>query len=590
MSRQQIRSFKYEDSLNNDLARMLLLWEIIHLVFIEIKHILTQTIPLLEHLHQSHIHPSLHYHKYIKSSRYNDYKKIHDLNNNDGSIIEEYEKYRVNYIYDSIYNIVYDKNGKIIDRVYNGMKLEDVIYNDDYVYNQNDRIKSLFGLYINEKILTSIYDDYLDIETSKSKLDCISRFPHSKSVKKISKRYQLRRIVGPLEYLMVEAHKLIDMDDNGYIFGWDWIFKDDFDITPYFRRINIDPVTSYTIPQLVNLKKYLGILPELMFCPTKDKEIKSVVFSDFESYDDFKIRIYGKGEEFMIIVPQVTESEIIEDLQQEFNTGIDHNNDGLVFGKDFILLNAPPELMTLVPPFMPNIILSWNAFKLKEYYYPKDSPREDGYYIDLLNQELVYKIDKDGNDEIYGIDFHIIDDLKGLDECIPGTPGTPITWNQYLDTIRPYICTSYEDMEEFTVKLSVEFYSQEDLDNNDLIYGIDFLISDYDDAKTDCLWQIETDRACTITRDIPKLTQIRNKYGFSTQMVVDYTQVEFDSYWNNISGTIVPEMQDCTVQNSDGFIIQNGQIVSYCVPIFKNKKKMYPMFIPIISWCDYLEL
>jgi hypothetical protein len=443
-------------------------------------------------------------------------------------------------------------------------------------------------LAILSQIWKTIHTTILEIESILNKMVKLSEHMHQEDSHtdmgsgKISKRYLLRRMVGPIEYLMLEAHKLTDMDDNGFIFGWDFIFKNDEDITPYFRRMHGSPITSHTNPMWVNLKKYLDLLPDLLFCPDKGKEIKDIFFNDFVLYEEKE----SERGEFMVI-PQITESEMVEDLQQEFNTGIDHNNDGLVFGKDFILLNAPPELMTLVPPFMPDIILSWNAFKLKDYYYSEDSPRDNNYYIDLLNQELVYKVDKDGNGDIYCVDFHITDNLEGLDKY---DTGTPMTWVQYLNTIRPYVCTSYEGMEEFTVKLSVEFYSQEDLDNNDSIYGIDFLISDYDDAKTDCLWQIETDRACTITRDIPKLTQIRNKYGFSTQMVVDYTQVEFDSYWNTISGVIEPELQDCTVQNSDGYIIQDGQIISYCTPIYKNKKKTYPMFIPIISWCDYLEL
>jgi len=394
--------------------------------------------------------------------------------------------------------------------------------------------------------------------------------------------YQLRKTVGSVEYLMAEAYSLIDMDDNGLIFGKDFIFENNKDTSPYFKGVNIDPIVDYH-PVKINLKKFTSLLPNIIFCPIEGKEVINITDKDFISIKEYLI----EGESMTI--PQVTEKEVIDNLIEEFNTGIDYNGDGLIFGKDFILLNAPSELMSLVPPFMPNIILSWNAFMMGENFRQVKPARNQQYYCDLLNQEYATQTDLDGNDLIYCQDFCISDDLDYLDPCDPYCVNK-ITWKQYFDGIRLKPDISYDNIEEFTVKLTTEFFNQEDIDNNDLIYGNGFLISDYDDAKTDCLWQVELYGSCTIIRDISKLTQIRNDYGFSPQMLVDYNQLEFDEYWKNINGITEPTLSDCQTQNKNGFVIQNGQIISCCIPIYKNKIKKYPMFIPILTWSDYLKL
>jgi hypothetical protein len=235
-------------------------------------------------------------------------------------------------------------------------------------------------------------------------------------------------------------------------------------------------------------------------------------------------------------------SRMIMDLIEEVLTGEDVDDDGLVYGRDFIILgdDTPAPLMSKYPILMPDIMMTWDAYLA--YGIDKFDGRLTGTdYLNLLRQEYDNKTDLDGDGLIYGYDFRFNPDHPGNPEntfdILPQTnvTGDYKSWKNYISGLPtvPMEVNGYM-MEELSVKLSSEQHLGKDVDGNGLIYGQHFIISDYDIYKSDCLWRLET------TLNLVKDPEVYNY--FSTNYLPrgikeEYTIEEWNEYWGLTGGT-----------------------------------------------------
>lgn len=213
-------------------------------------------------------------------------------------------------------------------------------------------------------------------------------------------------------------------------------------------------------------------------------------------------------------------------LLWELWNGLDKDFNGLVYGKDFIIdPNDPLKPFNLISsersaslfvgslPYgdkpVPNI-------KWKDYTkFPTNEPEEMSGRI-IKEAILGKKSDlvKDPNsfcaDRVYGIDY-IIDPndpnkpkyLIELEKYL-GNPDPPLKIS--FDYVKKY-CLEYDKLGKPSIKpkpktvectyictrLLGEWLKGYDLDNNDLVYGIDFMFSNLEPNKCICLKDIEYD-------------------------------------------------------------------------------------------------
>ena len=362
--------------------------------------------------------------------------------------------------------------------------------------------------------------------------------------------------INSLSYIFISENKSgYDLDNNDLVYGYD-----------------------FYIPDINSINKFLF-----------DHTYSSAVALSYESY----LKSVKKESIIMYNIPNILEPELINILNQEFNTGIDVDNDGYIYGKDIIIYDSPSNVIKDIP-YLPTTIISWNAFKIcYDNYLSKTKPRTIEYYLNLLKEEYLQNKDLDYNNLIYNIDFiideyYLFSQLNTIDineNCLK------MSLENYLNTLPFKIYDSTSDTDVVCVRLAHEFSNIENLidtDNNGFINCLDFIISDCDSRKSESLSSLEKNFLFSTYRD--NLSYIKQIFFTELNTInIDYTQEEFNQYWFSKSGVMDPELQD-SVQNEYGCKIVNNQIVSVCYPIWSKKTNRFPLFIPILSLYDYDNL
>jgi len=355
---------------------------------------------------------------------------------------------------------------------------------------------------------------------------------------------------------ILETKYNIDLDNNNLIYGVDFIIPEINENNEYLRIITSD------IPDIEQL--------------SLDSYLKS-------------IKIIPE-DKIMLDVPNILEPELIPILIQEFQTGIDVDGDGYIYGKDILIFDPPAPLSQYIPPFIPITIISWNAFK--QYYNifleSTNNSRDIEDYVQILNNECSSQTDLDFNGLIYNVNFIISDDKykpKTL-QCNENQSLSKISFLEYIETLPFNILKNNTDSGIICVRLAHEFSKREeliDIDNNGIINGIDFIVNDYDSNKFTSL--IDLEKSSMFSTNRSNLNYIKCKYFSNINIVPNYTQLEFNNYWTSISGMQDPILVN-DVQNDSGATIENNQIVSICCPVWVSKTGFLPAFIPILSLYD----
>lgn len=226
----------------------------------------------------------------------------------------------------------------------------------------------------------------------------------------------------------------------------------------------------------------------------------------------------------------------LERLIQEMSTEFDNDDNGEIYGRDFILdpndPNCPLSLKHVQTQFeirfgrfndkFKTFFQYFNHFKIKQRCTPvnaiqpliiqlllKENPNNpNSQYYDKTDTNLA---DKSKNNfcinDVYGQTFIInpVDKNKPkqlieFEKTVSINPDAKkISWAEYLDKCKPvsdpitvdensvsqcdYVCT----------RLVGEWLNSTDIDKNGLIYGTDFMFSNTDPYKCRCLREIESD-------------------------------------------------------------------------------------------------
>jgi len=325
--------------------------------------------------------------------------------------------------------------------------------------------------------------------------------------------------------LILEFFKGEDLDNNGLIYGEDFVIDDPnapLEITDLNDSNNL--VNADGTANLPGTDSDGTGGTDSGGDGTGETDTNQVI-----TWDDYLKTIDDTEEIIMECqISPFTKQELINELINEFDSRTDQNGDGLIYGKDFLIIgdSKPIELNPYVPLYLPGIIVTWISYvKSREYNQPYNISK----YETLLIDEFIQNKDLDGNGIVYGRDFIIID------QCIDNSPLMAIdtdpncqvfSLSQYDDTIKPYIENYVLDENIQAAKYNAEYLDKVDVDGNGLIYGVDFILTDYEDNKTECLWTIERYRNLSLSWTPAKLTALK-----LTEMISDYTQEEFDLYW-----------------------------------------------------------
>jgi len=457
------------------------------------------------------------------------------------------------------------------------------IHGKDYFFEQNDKKGPLANKVINpslkithEGVPRTAWANYKSYVLS-SILGCSGSFSFSgnyadtadKVIKDIIKNIVVRDSdIGNIsKNFILEMNFKIDVDDNGMIYGEDFIIPEVNQSNEFLQKIisSIPEDISKNIP-IISLNTYL-----------KDVNILS-------------------GDTIMIDIPHILEPELVTILIQEFQTGTDIDGDGYVFGKDIIILDPPEILKPYNPQYLPSTIITWNAFKqyYKIFLESSNSTRQSSYYVQKLIDEYTTKIDQDYNDLIYNVDFIIKDDIYKPEELKiieQNISLTQISFKEYAEALPFDILKGSNDSGIACVRLAHEFTYREqliDVDYNGMINGIDFIINDYDLDKYDSLIQLERNTLFSIHRR--NLNYIKCKYFKSSSIEYSYTQQEFNAYWENISGIQEQILDDNIEQDDFGRTVINSQITNISYPTWTNKTSSLPLFIPILSLYDFINM
>jgi hypothetical protein len=290
--------------------------------------------------------------------------------------------------------------------------------------------------------------------------------------------------------LIIEYFLEQDLDNNGLIYGIDFIIDDDNNVDE-IKDINITNNLNSCVDTKLSIHEFIDTITpdEIMKCN---------------------------------ILP-FTKKELIDELKTEFLTNTDVNNDGLIYGRDFYIIGSdkPEELNSILPLYLPNIITSWTAYvKSREF----NSLSNIDKYVNILIAEAEQLQDLDGNELVYGVDFHVGDEFGSA--LLTSSIGPLMTCDQYMSTISPYVEDYVFEENIQAAKLNAEWIDKQDVDGNGLIYGPDILITDYDENKTECLWTIERYRGYSLSWTQDKLDKLN-----LVSMISNYSITEFNQYW-----------------------------------------------------------
>jgi hypothetical protein len=431
-----------------------------------------------------------------------------------------------------------------------------------------------------------------DINTSHEVNDII--------VDHLAKAYAARESLPELENLSSELFEYQDLDDNGEIYGKDFILspsgmipefvynaaynpgfkllqqsgvKVRSDYNSYKKEVLLNslktPIDEDSLGQVLSdrvLDPFKILLTEYMYdkdldfndkvygkdfcldkndvnCPDYLKDINCSDVSDIISVDDY-LEYAVQGHEQMF--PQVTMLEAITIAEEEFKTGVDVNNDGFVYGRDILVVdpNMPYVLKPLIPQYLPNYVVSWNVFILMMNTFHNNSVVKDkDHYISLLKQEFETGQDLDGNTMVYGVDFII----SAWERELPGASEIRFSVEQYFDTILYYNRSIKSiDLETYSPIFRQELMNRDDVDGNTYKYLTNFIISDFDEEKNQCLYEAEANRLNIIPYwDSCSLELLYNN-GLTRQIKTNFNVDEFESYWfykNNITIYEYPKQQ-----------------------------------------------
>ncbi len=363
--------------------------------------------------------------------------------------------------------------------------------------------------------------------------------------------------------LIKEIISVEDKDSNGLIYNVDFYIPD------------VDKDKPLLITEI---EKSSNLIPS-----KKAKEVSMQHFLSTLGLGKYKQDLIDT-----IILPGKFLNMMIKDLIDEVLTGKDVDNDGLVYGRDFIIMgdDTPVPLLSKYPLLMPDILMTWDAYLC--YALDKFNGQLNGVdYLNLLKQEYDNNIDLDGNGLIYGYDFRFNPDHPGNPEntfdILPqiNVSGIYKSWKAYIFELPniPMEINGYM-MEELSVKLSSEHHYTEDVDNNGLIYGQHFIISDYDQYKSDCLWQLET--TMNLVRDPEVYNYLSTKY-LPRGVREEYTIAEWNQYWELTGGT--GGTGNCDYKESLN--------INQCICIERkssnlNAHEFMHKFVLIMTWADLL--
>ena len=231
----------------------------------------------------------------------------------------------------------------------------------------------------------------------------------------------------------------------------------------------------------------------------------------------------------------------LDRLLREIETQYDYDGNGLVYGDDFIF----PELDPNIPKAIQETQLQLEAefgrlqdqfMSVSDYLHfaGMDVNKSELIQYDPLPNAICQLITeknpnaKNKHDLVYGKDYivdindkqkpKLLTDLeKSLD--IDFNNIKMISWQEYIkDYIKPKDEELIiDDKSELSKKLSetcsyvstrlvAEWLNMTDIDNNGLIYGIDFILADDQYFKSRCLKELESDVDWNPPDDIPILT------------------------------------------------------------------------------------
>ncbi len=419
---------------------------------------------------------------------------------------------------------------------------------------------------------------------------------HVSDTRTVGKACVLSSDKGNIDTLMSEQNSFTDLNQTGMIFGRDYAFENNIDLPRYFRSMFNPEVNEYSTDMLAYIRTFEEFLDKALRELYLDKTLCGMIsvggtISNTLILEYFKERdlnndnkIYGidfiiddnkapieliqlnksnnldlpkiswdvyldslKQKETIDMnkcqISPFTRTELIDELIDEFLTCVDQNGDGLIYGKDFIIVSddRPTQLNQYLPLYLPNIVTTWVSYvKSREYNQPNNSLK----YETLLKDEYLQDKDLDGNGLIYGVDFIITDFdcfsnsiLSDINDNILGLPIFTIA--AYNNTISPYIENYVLDENIQAAKFNAEWRDKVDIDGNGLVYGRDFILNDYEGNKTECLWTIEKYRNFSLSWTPEKIAALK-----LIDMISDYTQFEFDQYWSCAGGSDGPSVPD----------------------------------------------
>ena len=322
----------------------------------------------------------------------------------------------------------------------------------------------------------------------------------------------------PINLLILEYFKDSDIDGDGRIYGIDFIIDGD-DAPEVLQDINDDNGLIDKIP-IITWRKYITTIREYKpnFNPDEWADgPDSGLWDGWE--DDILIPPSERDDRSPCqILPPFTRKQLTDDLIEEFNTATDVNGDGLIYGKDFYIIGdtKPIEIANRVPLYAPRVMVSWVAYcKSQEY----DKTPNVEQYAALLLAEYNTNEDLDGNGLIYGVDFSISDCDEFSDLDIPNV--SPImTTSEYAITIVPYIEDYIIAENILATKFNTEYLDDVDVDGNGLIYGKDFILTDYENNKSECLWTHENYQNMELSWTSDKLIKLKSLIYIGVRMTL----------------------------------------------------------------------
>jgi len=390
-----------------------------------------------------------------------------------------------------------------------------MIFGRDYSFGYETDLPRFYKSMLDADVNEFTEEQKADIRQWQTFLDAAMNDLYMASGEKCGSEYDS---VAPPSLLIMEFFKEEDLDDNGLLYGEHFIIESP-DAPDELIQLNISNGIKESNPDIL-VKTWTEYLNELK---PEGPIMELFKFSPF------------------------TKQELVDELIGEFLSCQDINGDGLVYGRDFLIVgdDKPMQLTQYVPLYLPNIITTWLSYvKSREYNQPDPKSK----YEQLLKDEYDQNHDLDGNGLIYGVDFIISTNGYFTDEDLLALSDLDIlsdmTLSEYHNGIKPYVENYVLDENIQAAKYNAEWLDKKDADDNGLVYGRDFILSDYEGNKTECLWTIERYRNYHLEWTPEKIEAL----GLG-HMLSNYSQTEFDQYWrcsedDKVIGPSVPEDTD----------------------------------------------